>query len=199
MKTKFFLLSAVAGMFLLVSCSHGPSAETKAKVAAFDSTWNAMGMTAKATEDSLKAALAMCEGACKAGDAMECCEHMKGAKDSLMSPCMNDMQLFQGMKAQWDAQLPMWDSLNTQWNALKEKAGKGEGTDKEFTDGVAEFHAMIDNGNMALQQAIAKLNEMKMGCMKNMENCKAGWANVKCMDKKCPMGKKMMEAGKKKA
>ncbi len=199
MKTKLFLLSACASLFMLASCSHGPSAETKAKVASFDSTWTAMGTMAKATEDSLKACLTMCETGCKNGDAMECCGHMKKAKDSLMTPCKNDMGALQEIKKNWDAQLPMWDSLNTKWNALKEKAGKGEGTDKEINDVITELQAAMDNGNKGLQEAIAKINEMKMTCMKNMDNCKAGWANVKCMDKKCPMGKKMMEAGKKKA
>ena len=188
MKTKLFLLSACAGLFLLASCSHGPSAETKAKVAAFDSTWTAMGAVAKSCEDSIHAAVAMCEGACKAGEAMECCEHMKGGKDSLMMPCMNDMNAFKEMEKGWDAEKPLWDSLQAKLVAIKDQVAKGEGTDKEINDGLAELQAAMDKGNAELQEGMAKLNDMKMMCMKNMDNCKAGWANVKCMDKKCPMG-----------
>lgn len=198
MKTKLFLLSACANLFVLASCSNGPSAETKEKVATFDSAWATMGNLATATEDSLNACVTMCENGCKAGDAVECCEHMKAAKDSLMIPCKNDMAACGEMKKNLDVQLPMWDSLNTKWTALKDKMAKDEGTDNEINDGIAELQAAMDNGNKWLQEAIGKINEMKMICTKNMDNCKAGWTNVKCMDKKCPMGKKMMEAAKKK-
>ena len=196
---KLFLLSLCAGLFILASCSHGPSAETKAKINAFDSAWNAMGAMAKAASDSLTACVTMCEGCCKAGDAMECCDHMKGAKDSLMMPCKKDMGMFQEMKKSWDAQMPMWDSLMKKEISLKEKADKGEGTDKEINDGLAELQAAMDNGNKGLMEGMTKMNDMKMMCMKNMDMCKIGWAGVKCMDKKCPMGKKMMEGDKKKS
>jgi hypothetical protein len=199
MKTKLFILSACASLFMLASCSHGPSAETKAKVAAFDSAWTAMGTAAKAAEDSINACVTMCENGCKAGDAMECCEHMKAAKDSLMTPCKNDMMGCEEMKKGWDAQKPMWDSLMTKFTALKEKVGKGEGTDKEINDELAGLQAAMDNGNKGMMEGMAKMNEMKASCMKNMDACKAGWGNVKCMDKKCTMGKKMGDMGKKKA
>jgi hypothetical protein len=199
MKTKIFLLSSCIALFILSSCSHGPSAETKAKVAAFDSAWTAMGSVAKAAEDSINACVTMCESCCKAGDAMECCEHMKKEKDSLMSPCKNDMMGFEEMKKSWDSQKPMWDSLMTKFAALKEKAENGKGTDKEINDGLAELQAAMDNGNKGLMDGMSKMNEMKATCMKNMNDCKAGWANAKCSDKKCDMGKKMGDMKMKKS
>ena len=194
MKTKLFLLSACAGLFMLTSCSHGPSAETKTKVAALDSAWTAMGTVAHAWSDSISAAVTMCEEGCKAGDAMECCEHTKAAKDSLMMPCKNDMANVQEMRKNWDAQKPMWDSLQMKLDGIKEQVSKGEGKDAEINAAVTELQAALDNGNKGLADFAAKFNEGKMTCMKNMEACKAGWAGVKCTDKKCPMG-----MGKKKA
>lgn len=186
MKTKLFLLSAIAGMFLMTSCSHsGPSAETKTKVAALDSSWTAMGTVAQAWGDSIATAATFCENACKAGDEMTCCEHLKGKKDSLMAPCKNDMGMFQEMKKSWEAQKPMWDSLNTKFTALKEKAAKGEGTDEEINAGLAELQAALDNGNKGLGEFAAAFNEAKINCMKNMETCKAGWSSASCSDKKC--------------
>ena len=194
MKTKHFLLSACAGLFLLASCSHGPSAETKTKVAALDSAWSAMNTAAKAVSDSLGACATMCGDACKAGDAMECCEHLKGAKDSLMMPCKNDMAMFDDMKKNWESQKPTWDSLQAKLDGVKADAASDKGQDAEIMTEVGELQAALDNGNAQLAEFSAKLAEAKMGCMKNMENCKAGWAGEKCMDKKCPMG-----MGKKKA
>ena len=196
MKTKFFLLSLCAGLFMLASCSHGPTAETKKKVAAFDSAWTAMGTMAKAAGDSLNAAVTMCDNGCKQGDAMACCEHMKKGKDSLMSPCKKDLGMFQEMKKNWDAQKPMWDSLMTKETALKDKADKGQGTDKEINDGLASLQTAMDNGNKGMQDFMTKFNEAKMTCMKDAEACKSGWGTMKCTDKKCAMGKKMMEMDK---
>ena len=190
MKNRLFILAAVAGMFTLASCSHGPSAETKAKVASFDSAWTAMGAVAKAAEDSIHACVAMCEGCCKAGDAMDCCAHTKGAKDSLMMPCKGDLAAFQEMEKGWDAQKPMWDSLMTQFTALKEKVAKGEGTDEEINAALAPLQAAMDKGNAGLQEGAAKVGEMKAACMKNMESCKSGWAGVACTEKKCDHAKK---------
>jgi len=170
----------------MASCSQSePSAETKAKVAAFDSSWTVMGATAAAWGDSINTAASFCENACKQGDEMACCEHLKRTKDSLMMPCKNDMGMFQEMKKSWEAQKPMWDSLNTKFTALKEKAAKGEGTDKEINDGLAELQAALDNGNAGMGEFVAKFNEAKMNCMKNMETCKAGWSAAACADKKC--------------
>jgi len=199
MKTKLFLLSVCAGFLMLTSCSNGPSAETKAKVAALDSAWTVMGTTASTLSDSLAAASANCENCCKAGETMECCEHMKAEKDSLMSPCKNDMTMFEEMKNSWVAEKPMWDSLTATLEGLKEKAASGKGTDAEINAGVTELQAALDNGNKSLEEFAAKLNEVKMTCMKNMETCKTELANAKCADKKCPMGKKTEDAGKKKA
>ena len=194
MKTKLFLLSACAGLFMLASCSHGPSAETKTKVAALDSAWTAMNTAAKAVSDSLTACATMCEEGCKAGDAMECCEHLKGAKDSLMMPCKNDMAMFGDMKKGWESQKPMWDSLQAKLDGIKADVAAGTGKDEEINKGVADLQAALDNGNTQLADFASKVSEAKMACMKNMEMCKAGWAGEKCMDKKCPMG-----MGKKKA
>lgn len=198
MKTKLFLLSTCAALFMLTSCSHGPSAETKSKVAALDSAWTVMEKSASALSDSLNTASANCENACKAGDAMECCEHIKGQKESLMSPCKNDMSTFEEMKKGWFSQKPMWDSLNTKLSELKEKVASGKVKDAEINASVTELQNALDNGNKSMQEFAAKLNDSKMTCMKNMETCKEGWGNVKCTDKKCTMGKKM-DMGKKKA
>lgn len=174
----------------MASCAHGPSEEAKKKVAAFDSSWNAMGAMAKACEDSIHAALANCENCCKAGEAMECCEHTKMAKDSLMSPCKNDMTAFQEMEKGWDAEKPKWDSLQTKLEAIKAQVAKGEGTDEEINKGLSELQAAMDEGNKGLQEVMAKLTEMKAMCMKNAETCKAGWSAVSCSDKKCAAHKK---------
>ena len=194
MKNKLFLLSAIAGMFMMTSCSSGPSAETKTKVAALDSAWSLMNTAAKAVSDSLNMCATMCENGCKAGDAMECCEHVKGAKDSLMTPCKNDMAMFQDMKKSWESQKPMWDSLQAKLDGIKADVASGKGKDADINAGVAELQTALDNGNKALADFATKLSEAKMGCMKNMDACKTAWGNVKCMDKKCPMG-----MGKKKA
>ena len=198
MKTKLFLLSACAALFMLASCAHGPSAETKAKVAALDSAWTVMGTAAGALSDSLNAASANCEKCCKAGDAMECCEHMKTQKDSVMMPCHHDMAAFEEMKMDWFSQKPMWDSLNTKLTELKEKVASGKAKDEEIVASVNELQAALDNGNTSMAEFAARFNDSKMTCMKNMETCKAGMSNVKCTDKKCAMEKKM-EMGKKRA
>ena len=190
MKTNFFLLPAYAGLFILASCSHGPSAETKQKVAAFDSAWNAMGVTAKSWDDSLSKAVAFCETACKEGDAMECCEHMKAAKDSLMMPCKNDMSMFQEMQKKWDADLPQWVVLQAKLDSIKGKVAKGQGTDVEINTGIAELQTAMTAGSKELEDFIAKFNGAKTACMKNMESCKVSWAGVQCPDKKCMMHKK---------
>jgi uncharacterized coiled-coil protein SlyX len=200
MKTKIFLLSVCASLFMLSSCSHGPSAETKAKVAALDSAWTAMGNTAAALSDSLNAASVTCENACKAGDGMKCCEHMQAQKDSAMRPCKNDMTAFEEMKKGWFSQKPMWDSLNTRLAELKEKVAGGKGNDAEINASVTELQTALDNGNKSMAEFASKFNETKMLCMKNMESCKsAGWENMKCTDKKCSMEKKAGDTGKKKA
>ena len=199
MKKQPFILSVVTGMFIMISCSHGPSEEAKKKVASFDSDWSDLGATAKAWGDSLNKESAMCEGACKAGEAIECCEHTKAAKDSLMMPCKNDMALFHDMKKNWDAQMPMMDSLNAIFIALKEKVSSGKANDAEINIVLGELQTAIDFGSKGLLDWMSKFKDAKMTCIKNMESCKMGWANVKCMDKKCPIGKKMMETEKKKS
>jgi hypothetical protein len=190
MKIKNLILSTCVTLFMLTSCSHGPSTETKAKVVAFDSAWTAMDSMAKAAKDSINACVTMCESCCKAESAMDCCEHMKKKKDSLMTPCKNDMMGFEEMKKNWDSQKPMWDSLMTKFAALKEKAENGKGTDKEINDGLAQLRAAMDNGNNSLMEGMAKINEMKANCMKNMDDCNASLSNAKCSKKKCDMGKK---------
>jgi len=194
MKTKLFILSAAAGMFFITSCSHGPSEEAKKKVAAFDSAWSAMGTIAMAWGDSLNAAVSMCDNACKAGDEMDCCEHMKGAKDSLMMPCKTDMQSFHDMKSAWDAEMPMWDSLQKKLDGIKEAVAKGTATDEQINTTLAELQAAADKGSAEMGPWIEKFNAAKMNCMKNMEACKTGWGNAKCSDKKCTHGKEGKKA-----
>ena len=92
MKTKLFLLSACAGLFLLASCSHGPSAETKTKVAALDSAWSAMNTAAKAVSDSLTACTTMCESCCKEGEAMECCDECGRTPEAAVERHLLDQQ-----------------------------------------------------------------------------------------------------------
>ena len=185
MKTKLFILSAAAGMFFITSCSHGPSEEAKKKVAAFDSAWSAMGTIAMAWGDSLNAAVSMCDNACKAGDEMDCCEHMKGAKDSLMMPCKTDMQSFHDMKSAWDAEMPMWDSLQKKLDGIKEAVAKGTATDEQINTTLAELQAAADKGSAEMGPWIEKFNAAKMNCMKNMEACKTRWGNAKCSRKTC--------------
>lgn len=190
MKTKLFIVALFTGATLMTSCSGGLSEESKKKVAAFDSSWSAMGTMAKAWGDSLNQAVALCETACKDGDAMECCEHLKGTKDSLLTPCVHDMTAFQEIKKSWDAEMPMWDELQKKLDALKEKVSKGEGTDKEVNDLLAELQAASDKGAAEMQPWIEKFNGVKMNAMKNMETCKTNWSNTKCADKKCADHKK---------
>ena len=199
MKKQLYILSAVTGMFFMISCSHRPSEEAKKKLASFDSAWSMMSTMAKTDADFLNTTVSNCENSCKAGDAMECCEHTKTAKDSLMDPCKNDMAVLYNLKKLWDAQTPMWDSLNTALNTLKEKVVSGKTNVEEINKTVNAMHIAMDNGNKGMQEFMTRFNDAKMTCMKNMESCKAGWVNVKCTDKKCPMGKKMMEMAKKKS
>jgi len=189
MKTKLILLCAVAGMFFMASCSHGPSAESKAKVAAFDSAWSAMGSMAMAWGDSLNNAVTMCDNACKAGDEMDCCEHMKGAKDSLMMPCKNDMQSFHDMKTAWDAEMPMWNALQAKLDSLKDGVAKGSATDEQINAALTELQAATDKGAAEMGPWVEKFSAAKMNCMKNMEACKAGWSAAQCSDKKCKHSK----------
>lgn len=185
MKTKLILLSAVAGMFFMVSCSHGPSEEAKKKVASFDSAWSAMGTMAMAWGDSLNQMVAMCENCCKEGEAMECCEHMKANKDSLLMPCKNDMKIFQDMKAAWDAEMPMWDSLQKKLDALKEGVAKGTATDEQINTALAELQAASDKGGAEMGPWIENFNAAKAKCMQNCTSCKEGLSNASCTEKKC--------------
>ena len=194
MKTKLILFSAAAGMFLMTSCSHGPSEEAKKKVAAFDSAWTAMGSMAMGWSDSLNNAVAMSENCCKAGEAMECCEHMKGMKDSLMMPCMNDKKALADMKAAWDAEMPMWDSLQKKLDALKEGVAKGTSSDAQINTALAELQAASDKGAAEMGPWVEKFNAAKMTCMKNMDDCKANWSSASCPDKKCPHHKEMKKS-----
>ena len=189
MKNKLFILCAAAGMFFMTSCSHGPSAESKAKVAVFDSAWSAMGSMAMAWGDSLNTAVTMCETACKDGEAMSCCDHLKGCKDSLMAPCMNDMKTFQEMKTAWDAEMPMWNALQAKLDSLKDGVAKGTATDEQINAALTELQAATDKGGAEMGLWIEKFTAAKMNCMKNMETCKAGWSAAKCADKKCMHGK----------
>ena len=172
-------------MFFMTSCSHGPSAESKAKVAAFDSAWSAMGTMAMAWGDSLNNAVSMCDNACKAGDEMACCEHMKGTKDSLMMPCKTDLQSFHDMKSAWDAEMPMWDSLQKKLDGIKEGVAKETATDEQINATLTELQAAADKGAAEMGTWVEKFNAAKMSCMKNMETCKAGWSGANCPDKKC--------------
>ena len=190
MKNKLFILSLFVGSILITSCSHGPSAETKMKVASFDSSWSAMAAIGKGWGDSLNMAASNCEMGCKNGDAMACCEHLKTTKDSLMMPCKNDMAMFQEMKKSWDAQVPMWDSLTNKVNELKEKVAGGKVGDQEINAELAGLQTILDNGNSRMAGWVTKFNDAKMNCMKNMEACKSSWGNAKCTAKKCSMTKK---------
>lgn len=190
MKTKIFLLSACAGMFLLASCSHGPSDESKAKVAAFDSSWNAMGASAQAWGDSLTKAVAFCEDACQNGEAMPCCEHMESTKDSLTAPCMNDLKAFQEMKAAWDAEMPMWNEMQAKLDILKANVSSGKATDEEINAALTELQAVADKGAAEMGPWVEKFNAVKSACMNNMNACQKGWEGVSCKEKTCGPHKK---------
>jgi hypothetical protein len=185
MKTKMILMAAAAGLFFMTSCSHGPSEEAKKKVAAFDSTWTAMGTSAMAWGDSLNQMVTMCEGCCKEGEAMECCEHMKADKDSMLMPCMNDMKAFQEMKSSWDAEMPMWDSLQAKLDALKEGVAKGTSSDDQINSTLAELQAAADKGSAQMGPWIDNFKAAKAKCMENCSSCKDGMSNMNCSDKKC--------------
>lgn len=188
MKNKFASLVLIAGMAVLASCSHGPSEESKKKVAAFDSAWNAMGTMAMAWGDSLNQMVAMCDGCCKDMEAMSCCEHMQAAKDSLLSPCKNDMKAFTDMKAAWDAEMPMWDSLQAKLDALKDGVAKGTATDEEVNNTLAELQTAADKGGSQMGPWVEKFTAARAACMSNCTNCKDGLSNAKCSDKKCSHG-----------
>lgn len=191
MKSKLFFLSAVAGMFLMASCSQsGPSAESKAKVAAFDSAWSAMGTMAMAWGDSLNNMVAMCEGCCKEVDAMECCEHMKATKDSLAAPCKNDMKVFQDMKTAWDAEMPMWNELQAKLDTLKANVANGKATDEQVTAALAELQGAADKGAADMGPWVEKFTAAKTACMNNCSSCKNGMTAASCADKKCASHKK---------
>ncbi len=186
MKTKLFILSACAGFMMLASCSApGPSAESKAKVAAFDSAWTAMGSSAMAWGDSLTQALTMCESACSNGAAMECCEHMQGKKDSLMMPCMNDMKAFQDMKSKWDAEMPMWNELQTKLDTLKANVANGKATDEQINSTLAELQGAADKGATEMGPWMESFNAARAACKNNMMSGKMGWEASSCTDKKC--------------
>jgi len=186
MKIKFFLFAAIAGMFLMTSCSkEGPSEEAKMQVAAFDSAWSAMGTSAMAWGDSLTQAVTMCETACKDGDAMECCEHLTGTKDSLMMPCKNDMKVFQDMKTAWDAEMPMWNELQEKHDALKESVSNGTATDESINAALTELQAAVDKGGSEMGPWIEKFNTAKATSISNMTTCKNGWAGAQCSDEEC--------------
>ena len=187
MKTKLFLFSACAGLFLLASCSApGPSAESKAKVAAFDSAWSAMGTMASAWGDSLTQAVTLCENACKAGEEMACCQHLKGTKDSLMMPCMNDKKTMQEMKTAWDAEMPMWNEMQAKLDTLKANVASGKATDEQVTAALAELQGAADKGAAGMGPWVEKFNTCKASCMSNMAACKSGWSGATCKEKKCP-------------
>ncbi|MEW6468931.1 MAG: hypothetical protein AB1458_08410 [Bacteroidota bacterium] len=190
MKTKLSVLSAFAGVLFLASCSSGPSEATKKSLAALDSSWTAMGTMAMAWGDSLNKALAWCETACKEGEGMQCCEHLTGTKDSLMAPCKNDLKVFQDMKAAWDAEMPMWDSLQAKLDGIKEKVAKNEGTDEEINKVIAEIQGAMDNGSKEMETWVANFNAAKTTCMNNATACKTAWESAKCSDKKCSSMKK---------
>lgn len=190
MKTKFYFLSALAGVFFLASCGGGISDGTKSALAKLDSAWGEAGKSAMAWGDSLTAAITWCENACKDGDAMECCEHMKGKKDSLMGPCKNDLTAFQDMKTKWDAEMPKWDSLEAKLTAAKDKVAKNEGTDAEINAVITELQAAMDAGAAEMQTWVTNFNAAKTTCMNNMQACKTGWESAKCEDKKSAMHKK---------
>lgn len=189
MKNKLFLLSAVAGLLAITSCSSGPSEETKRKVAAFDSAWTAMGTLAMAWGDSLNNALSMCETACKDGDAMSCCEHLAHTKDSLMAPCKNNLATFQEMKKNWDAEMPMWNALQAKLDSLKDGVAKGTITDEKINSALAELQAASDKRGAEMGPWIEKFNAARATCKQNIDNCKMAWSNTKCPDKKCTHGK----------
>lgn len=191
MKSKLILFSAVAGMFLMASCSKsGPSEEAKKKVATFDSAWGAMGTMAMAWGDSLNSMVAMCEGCCKEMDAMECCEHVKPTKDSLAAPCQNDKKVFQDMKTAWDAEMPMWNELQAKLDTLKANVNSGKATDEEINTALTELQAAADKGNSEMGPWIEKFTAAKNACMKNCTSCKEGMTAASCSDKKCGMHKK---------
>ena len=191
---KLFILFAIAGAFLMTSCKNGATDEAKMKLKTFDSTWTAMGTMAAGWGDSLKNACAMCEKCCADGDAMECCEHMKGTKDSLMMPCKNDMSMMQDMKNGWDAEMPKWDSLHAKLDGLKAKVEKGDSNDEEINKTLRELQTAMDEGGKGMQEWITKFSESKMACMKNMDACKMGWSNANCPDKKCSHHKEMKKS-----
>jgi hypothetical protein len=194
MRTKLFFAAAICCSLFFASCSSGPSDATKKDVAAFDSAWTKMSMQGMALSDSLKSAMSMCEKTCKMPEGMECCEHMKGKMDSAMMPCMNDMKVFQDMMSQMTTAQPMIDSTNASFAAFKEKVNKGEIKDDEAKKQLEEFKSKMDNGSKMMADWWNKLNDAKMTCQKNYENCMNACKDMKCTDKKC-----MNERDKKKA
>ena len=70
MKTKFFSVLAVAGLFFLASCGGGVSEETKKAVASTDSAMTAMMTDVETFSAEVGTALANCNTSCTGADSV---------------------------------------------------------------------------------------------------------------------------------
>lgn len=186
MKTTLLFLSA-ATMLFMASCSHGPSEATKAKVAAFDSAWTAMGTMAMTANDSITKCMADCDNCNKmmTDSSAKCCEHMKSKMDEAMKACHADMETFSGMQKMMTDSKPMWDSAMTAFTAFKEQIASGKINDEEANKTLEGFQVMMNQGAAQMAEMQTKCNEAMATCKQNCSKGKECCAKTQCDDKKC--------------
>jgi hypothetical protein len=179
MKTKFFSVLALAGTIFLASCGGGVSEETKKSIAAVDSSWSAMSMSAQTWADELKKCTDDCGTCCSTADGIgaTCPPEWKGKCDSAMMDCKAAHAEFTAMWKMWEESKGMWEQSSADWAAFKEKVNKGEIKDADAKKMVADFNTKLTEGNAKMSEWSTAFTATKDKCTKGMES----WKNFETM------------------
>lgn len=179
MKTKFFSVLALVGTMFLASCGGGVSEETKKSIAAFDSSWSAMSVSAQTWADELKKCVDDCGTCCSTAEGMgaTCPPEMKGKCDSAMMDCKAAQGEFTAMWKSWEESKASMDQVAADWTAFKEKVNKGEVKDEDAKKTVADFNTKLAEGSAKMGEWSTALTATKDKCTKGQES----WKNFETM------------------
>ena len=180
MKTKFLAIPALVGLFVVTSCSHGPSPEAVKEIGDFETAWGELGTKATAWSQEVKASVDNCTAHCAKVDSMAGAnaammnDEMKAKAEPMMTACKNDKAAFEAMWGEWTNFETMWGESTAAFGAWKEKVMKGEVKAEEITKGLEEYKAKMEEAKAKVESWGAAYATGKDACAKNMTACAEG-------------------------